>query len=515
MEKSDGASTETELKLLISKGSEKRLAEHPIFEVLHATKAKTERIVTTYFDSPDQDLARRGMSLRVRRSGSKRIQTVKSGSGGGPATGRTEREWPLSGDKPDVSLVTRAMGADAIPREIQDDLQPTVVTDVVRTTRTLRFDGSRIEAAIDSGSIAAGQKKQPIHELELELGEGRPGALYRLALALHAATPLEVEVESKAARGNRLRSGDAPKPKEESHVSLARDVTGLAALRQIVASGLDHLLSNKSAALAGDAEGIHQARVAIRRLRSALLLFEPRLDARTIAAFQGELKRIGKVIGEARDWDVFSLEMLPKSFGDIKEGDWGSLMREAADCERQSAEASSAAEIEAPSFTALVLGLSAWVEEDRGRKNRLGDEDLERPLLEIAPKLLDRLARKVERRGRRLGARASATELHLLRKSLKKLRYSVDFVSALYPRKAVKRFVRRTKDLLKTLGDINDAETAITLSERLAENRRVDLAGAVSILAHNQRQSTDAALPKLEKQWAAFQREDRFWRGGA
>ena len=87
----------------------------------------------------------------------------------------------------------------------EDRLEPAVVTDVVRTTQTLEVDGDVVEAALDLGSIKAGEAKEDIRELELELREGAPVSLYRLALELNSAVPFDIEVESKAARGFRLR----------------------------------------------------------------------------------------------------------------------------------------------------------------------------------------------------------------------------------------------------------------------------------------------------------------------
>jgi triphosphatase len=195
---------------------------------------------------------------------------------------------------------------------------------------------------LDSGLIAAGDRKQPVHELELELRNGAPGALYSLAVSLHAVTPLSIEAESKAARGYRLTERGQPTVKKPSSIELDGGVSVRHALRTIVGEILSHLLSNKSAALAGDAEGIHQVRVAIRCLRSALRLFGPGLEYHAAAAFQSKLQRVGRIIGAACDWDVFCLEALPKAFTEIEEFGWNRLLREAADARRRDAEATSA-----------------------------------------------------------------------------------------------------------------------------------------------------------------------------
>ncbi len=504
--------TETELKLVVSPSAEHRLAGLAVFRPPCASKPKTQRIVTTYFDTPNLDLARRGLSLRVRRAGKKHIQAVKADGNSGPAKARGEWEWPISGEKPNLALAAETPVGGALPPDVGKALRPVVVTDIVRTTRTLYLEDATIEAVLNSGSIEAGDVNQPVHELELELRDGTPGALYRLALELHAATPLAVEVESKAARGLRLKEGGAPRPEKAVAPEFDRDIRAVDWLREIVANALGHLLANRAAALAGDAEGIHQTRVGLRRLRSALKLFEPRLEPHATALFQRELKRLGRVIGEARDWDVFCVEMLPESFHEPDDAEWGELIRAAAEARRRLADATSARALRAASFTALVLGLAAWTETGRTQRRLLGDDRLKKRLAKVAPRLLDRLARKVEKRARKVNPEASPAVLHPLRKTLKKLRYGAEFVASLYPRKAVKRFLRPIKRLQETLGVINDSATATRLAVQLAGGGHLELGVPVGALAANRDEARRAAMRRLGKQWRELQRQKPFWK---
>jgi triphosphatase len=503
---------ETELKLILSPAGERRLGELAAFRPPHASEPQSERIVTTYFDTANRDLARRGLSLRVRRAGEKRVQAVKAEGNAGAVKARGEWEWPIDKEEPDLGLAASTPVAEALPPEIDKELEPVVVTDVVRTKRIVQLEANTIEAALDSGAIEAGDVSEPVHELELELREGTPGALYRLALALHATTPLAVEVESKAARGYRLRDGGAPHADKPDPPALDKKIHAADGVRDIVANGLSHLLMNRAAALAGDAEGIHQTRVAIRRLRSALRLFEPRLEPHAVSLFQDELQRLGRAIGEARDWDVFCVEMLPESFDGGENAEWGQLIRAAAERRRKEADATCAGEVSSPSFTALILGLAAWTETGREHRALLGDKRLERKLAKIAPDLLDRLFGKVRKRGRAVQPGASASELHPLRKSLKKLRYGVEFLASLYPKKAVKRLVKRMKGLQKSLGVINDAATATRLAQQLAGGGHVELGVPVGALVQSREHASRAAMRKLGKQWADFRAQDRFWR---
>jgi triphosphatase len=145
-----------------------------------------QRLVTTYYETPEKDLARRGLTLRVRRDNDKRIQTVKSVGESGVADSRGEWEWPVESATPDLRLLNDAPIADLLADASEDRLEPVVVTDIVRTTQNLEVNGDLVEAALDLGSIVAGEAKQDIRELELELElrQGTPRSLYRLALEL-------------------------------------------------------------------------------------------------------------------------------------------------------------------------------------------------------------------------------------------------------------------------------------------------------------------------------------------
>lgn len=102
-EKTQRQPVETELKLTFSPDAAKRLADHPAFWPHRANAPRSERIVSTYFDTPSHELARRSLSLRVRAVGKRRVQTLKSsGTNGGAAVSRGEWEWPVRDNKPDI-----------------------------------------------------------------------------------------------------------------------------------------------------------------------------------------------------------------------------------------------------------------------------------------------------------------------------------------------------------------------------------------------------------------------------
>ena len=380
------AAREVELKLAVPADT--------IDAVLERLQGPSEKkhAITTYFDTVDQALTRIGVSLRVRQTDGKRVQTVKADSVPGVAADRAEWEWLIDQDSPDLSLLAETPIAEKLPVAL--DLKPVVVTDIHRTIWVLNLEAATVvEAALDEGAIVAGQARVPVCELELELRTGSPAPLFRSVLELHAAIPVTIESESKFARGERLRTGTAAEAHKAGDAAIAGKTRTGDAFRLIVSGFLGHLLANQPAAMAGDAEGIHQMRVAIRRLRAALTLFEPVLAPHITSSFQAELRRIGRVFGEARDWDVFTQQILPDALHAAGAEEWRHPLEGPARVHRVEAHRRFCAEVLAPPFTALVLVLAALVED----RTLLGGDKLERPIEDVCSQWLLRLARKAEK----------------------------------------------------------------------------------------------------------------------
>ncbi|NHO31533.1 CYTH and CHAD domain-containing protein [Acetobacter fallax] len=495
---------EIELKLVFPPDARALIDRHPVFQ---GASVSEQHLVTTYYDTSDLILHRTGFSLRVRQHGRKRMQTLKSGSiDGGVAARRHEWEWPVRSSQPDLALLAKTPAA-ALEPVLAGNVKPVVVTDIRRTVLLLKHDEALVEVAIDEGVVRAAGKTLPIREIELELKDGPILPLCRLALRLQAALPLRIGVESKAERGYRMLRGEGPVAVEASIPALPRRVMTGDGFRMIIRAGLEGLIRNQPAAEAGDVEGIHQMRVAIRKLRSALQLFEPYLEAHTIGPFEDELQRLGRVLGEARDRDVFCMETLPAVFSTPDSNDWRLLLDRVATESRDAAHQAVQRELAGPALTALALGLMAWAED----RPLSADEDVALTLLAaIAPAPLDRFFRKVNRRGRRIDP-ASPETLHDLRKSLKKLRYGADYFASLFPGRRVRPYLKRCKILQRALGEINDAAVALTLADEFSDSH-VDLAPACGAVARWSDRKTRKALRKFPQSWKDFQDVTPFWR---
>ena len=200
--------TEIELKLLIDHSDIPLLQQHPLLKSACQSGPQRQKLHSIYFDTPELDLTRLKMALRLRLAGMQWIQTVK---GGGTVEGglhqRQEWEVPVAEGKPDFGKLAESPWCGVFTPDIQSRLIPIFVTDFWRTTWLLEYANSVVELALDMGQVQANNKQVPICEVELELKSGDPAALFDLAQTLQTSIPLQPEDRSKADRGYGLYSG--------------------------------------------------------------------------------------------------------------------------------------------------------------------------------------------------------------------------------------------------------------------------------------------------------------------
>ncbi len=306
-----------------------------------------------------------------------------------------------------------------------------------------------------------------------------------------------------------MRTGEAPAVHKAADPHLPHEADVADAVRRVIESCLGQFVANRAAALAGSPEGVHQTRISMRRLRSALVLFNEHLRRRASKRFDGTLRRLGRVLGEARDWDVFCLETLPAAAKAAPDKNWAGL-RKAADAKRRSAHRRLQAKLSGPGVTGLLLELVAEGAGEPGRSALL-KKSARRSLTTEAPAMLDRLARKAAKQGRHL-ERLSEGELHALRKSLKKLRYGVDFLGSLYGHKQVKSYVHHCKELQEGLGSLNDAAVAEDLARRLGGGDPARLAVPAEAVARWGRERRAKAVSHVAGGWKEFKAASPFWR---
>lgn len=352
----------------------------------------------------------------------------------------------------------------------------------------------------------AGDASEPVNELELELKDGEVDSLFRMGLDLLQVAPLVLSSESKAQRGYRLRDGTRPVAHKPNRVALQHSVSVQEAFARLSDALLDDLLANQPAVLRGDeGEGIHQMRIGIRRLRSLLALFKPSLEPHAAARFADELRRLGRTLGVARDWDVFLAESLPAVIvmaADLKVIE---PLRTAAAEHRHTAHQAAKKAVQEPAFTRFILAFGAW---SHGGEATMPSRIGARRLKEMAPAMLDRLARKVRKRQAASDLDEPAT-LHALRKSAKKLRYAIEYVDSLYGA-TDGHYYKRHATLQKRLGELNDLVTLQRLSEELTVDH-LELVPALAVVENRCGALVGQAIDRLDKPLARAHREKPFW----
>lgn len=450
---------------------------------------------SVYFETPGRDLSAAGFSLRIREIAGRRIQTVKAvGAATAGLFARPEWEFDVEGDTPvfDDTTPVRALLGDKVR-----DIGPIFAIEVERRIWSVPWDGATIEFLLDRGEVVAGERSARICEIELELKGGSPLALFSFARRIDAMAPLRLGVVNKAERGFRLLEAAMRAVKAEP-VALTEDTTAADAFRRIAGACLRQFRLNEPLIERDNPEAVHQARVALRRLRSAFSIFRPMLEDAAFPRLREESRWLAGTLGDARDLDVLRTR--------CDSDDLAARLEQA----RAAAYAEAASALASQRARALMLDLSEWLALGEWQTLPSGAEMRETPARDFAASALDRFRRKVKKGGRDLADLDDAAR-HEVRKDAKKLRYAAEFFAPLFQHKRQKRratrFLAALEALQDRLGALNDLATAPSLIARAGLGD--DLAAAVLPGAENDKQ---ALIETAAEAHDALADAKRFWR---
>lgn len=479
------SNVEIELKLEFDPGDLAVLHRAPFL----AGAGETHHLVATYFDTPDRALDRSKYSLRIRRHGQQCIQTVKAG--GGAAAGlfaRDEWERKVDGDTPVLDAASGPL-LDAIGGEAAARLAPMLVTDVERRSWQLEFEGAEMELSVDRGTVRAGNRTAALAEVELELRGGDTPALFDVARQIDGHVPLRLAVRSKSERGYALLDGALSRPVKAEPVVLDRAMRAADALRAIVSACIRHYRLNETLLLQSDnAEALHQARVALRRLRSALSLFRPLLrDDPDAELLNAQLRRFAGALGKARNLDVLIAHM-------------GKDVPPALDQARARAYAHVRTELESARVRLLMLDLVEWLSNGPWLREPRHPKRLGTPIAFFAAKRLSRGRRRLEQLGQDIAHRG-AKQSHRVRIEAKKARYAAEFFATLWlspdGRQRHATWLKGLERVQDRLGALND----LVIGQRILADLGVEagLERPDTARAESLRADAGAALEKLAK----------------
>lgn len=462
------------------------------------------RLQAAYVDTSDRALAAAGLALRLRREGRAWVQTLKGRTpdsmtrfehnvprGSAAAMPPIDPALHAGSSVGDTLLALLAHGPD-------DALAVRFSTDIQRRTRTLRVDGARLELAFDRGHIRADGRALVVSELEIELLHGSPQAVLATARRWVAQHGLWLDGRSKAERGDLLARGDrmAP-PTGFGAIELTREMSGPQAWRRVLGACADQILGNASQIASGEylPEHVHQLRVGLRRLRSAIELFDGEGADATLDEPAATLFRR---LGAARDAEVVEREFGAALREALRRED---VVADGALLPRADAPESLAAVVREPATQGFLLDLLT-----AQHAPQAAEDDAE-------PALRDRLARRLARWHQSVAkdtarfAELDDAALHRLRKRAKRLRYAAEFAGSLFKRRAVDGYLRAMNDLQDRLGAITDVLTAARVF-REATQTPVSRAFALGWLAARRTALTDAARREVQ----AFCKVPRFWK---
>jgi inorganic triphosphatase YgiF len=423
-------------------------------------KANRERLQASYFDTPDGVLARHGIVVRLRKEGRRWVQTTK-----GPTADMLERlehnvtlAPQRAGVVPALDLsrhrgtpvgkaIDKALGLRG--DQSAPSLELLYGTDIQRISRQVAHGGSVVELALDQGRVFANGHSQSICELEVELKEGSPLDAVALARQWCAAHGLCISTIAKSMKGQRLRQAE---PFGEAISAVAPEyaplVTAHDMMSAVVLTCLGQILPNASELANGsqNPDHVHQLRVGIRRLRTALRELAGLTDA-IDPAWEDALVHAFRALGAHRDQSYLALVFQPQLLAA------GGPAIDFKDTQGKPPDAGET--VRAPDFQTALLGLLGFVQ-------REAVDEAQKPadLKKAVAARLDKLHKRALRDGKKFLA-LSQEQQHDVRKRLKRLRYLIELTAPLFTNGKRKRMANALKPVQEALGLYNDEFMAL------------------------------------------------------
>ena len=371
-----------------------------------------------------------------------------------------------------------------------------------------------VEAVLLHGRLRAVVAEAPVARLTLC---GPPSAVLALARDLAAAVPALPPRAALAEEGRALARGEAPRPRRFGPPAPGPGLGVEDALVLAIGHLAEAMLWHAPLARAGtDPTGVHQMRVALRRLRSLLKVFRPAVDAAALRALDRDLRELADLLGPARDWDVFlgglGAELAAALPGDAR---IGTLLRAARE-RRGAAYAALRTALDGPGFRRLLWEVVAVLQARPWRDEPAEEEVTARralPLEAFAAKLLDRRWQRLVAAGADISAMPDEA-LHELRLEAKRLRYPAELFAPLWGRRRGRRFLKRLAEVQEAFGLSNDVAVARSLVGQLVTRGGAGMAWAAGVAEGWSLARARPARRRSAEAWEALLETEAYWNQG-
>ncbi len=465
------------------------------------------RQVDRYFDTPSWDLFRSGWAFRWRDAGPYTLLCLKSfGAVAGNVHRRDEVEQEVDVLPESMDAFPRGVVADRLGELLGEGMDPPRELFRLETHRRVyrvQKGSSVLLLCVDESAVfpsaregATREAALRFHELELELEEGEGNALANVAKEIEQELAFLPARQSKFERGLQAVGLD-PLTSMRSRASTAKASTPKGPysvlLRRRLSEQFEALLRQEPRAWEGlDPEGVHQMRVASRRLRVALgeLRELPKVPPKLVAKWRHEVQWICHCLGAIRDLDVHQEILATRAEGtglpaylEARRVEARVALREALASERY-------ADFKRmfPSF----LDGAFW------RKTKKRSPTIRK----AARKALLPALKAFRKQGRQVEKRMDARALHSLRIHGKHLRYLLEIFKPTFP-SGLRVFVNETKRLQNQLGEHQDACVALDLIDAYETSIAGEDRALIDLKrdAIERRQNWRAAFPET---WTRF-----------
>ncbi|ENX14868.1 hypothetical protein F894_01235 [Acinetobacter sp. CIP 51.11] len=440
------------------------------------------RLCARYFDTEAQQLQQHQIALRQRLEDQQWIQTLKAATEQQFERFELEHELKSPPEHCDFQLYRKHKPAKKILKQAIGDLETPLIlqfeTDVVRYVLTESHLDSQIEIAFDVGEIRHNDQAIDIYEVEFELKSGQLSELIDFIQPWVQRYALWLDTRSKSERGFALLHGEESLPVQHQLPLVLEQKDQISTiLQKIVANCLAHLFPNATAIAAENynSDHVHQARVAIRRLRSAFKISQS-VTEHVQPEWPEQLRDIFQQLGSTRDRDALAESLIPQ----LEKA--GSPLLKLPPHRQKQPDIS--ALFRSPATVELMLQLFSFSQENTEGKAKSSHKILCKGLSKLHQQICQDAENYQE---------LDIESRHRTRKRVKRLRYNVEFLQSLFPEKEVKAYLKALKPLQESLGHYNDLFVADELFRPYVKQQAKAWFVLGWISAEQQRLSNEAA----------------------